>query len=143
MIDKAIKLLGISDLPNANDTFTKMVDRKKQGNEQEYLGLLENLVSEMGGGILEETDAINLRKNINLVIETVARGNAKNLSLFETYFQKYVPTSKTISKDIFKFKEPELDVSDILSIKKSEFRFSSDKISQNEHGKLTTTGGLI
>ena len=144
---KLYELFGINKLdgeaqPEAKKLLTQMVAHKKAGptKEQMYLYLTEQFCQRIGAGRLSEKDQIDLRKKLDTLIEVIAHqemfgqkdlNEVENLfgkNLFEHYFRQ-VDTSgiKTIDKKQWKFKEPELDMSDILKIKKSEFRFDKDK----------------
>ena len=79
---------------------------------------------------MKKSDAIDLRKKLNIIVETIVDGKPeKDLTLYETYFKKPIDTSnvKTIDKAQFKFNAPEIDTSEILEIKKSAYRWESDK----------------
>ena len=143
MVNKAIELLRIQENSKAKDALQMCVRYKKKGLETLFLANLEGLVNEIGGNLLEKKQTIDLRKKLNIVVETIVEGKEKTLTLFEQYFTKNdVSGVKTISKDLFKFKEPERDTSGVLEIKKSEFRFQTDKIRENEKLK-SGSGGLI
>lgn len=130
MINKAFKIIGIQENSKAQDTLSRMIDYKKQKNETLFLANLESLVESIGGNHLKNSDGIDLRKKLNLITETIVEGKPeKDLSLYETYFEKPTDVSgvETIDKKQFKFNTPEIDTSKILEIKKSEYRWESDK----------------
>ena len=130
MINKAFKILGIQENSKAKDTLSRMIDYKKQKNETSFLANLESLVESIGGNHLKKSDGIDLRKKLNLIVETIVEGKPeKDLTLYEQYFQKPIDVSgvETIDKKQFKFNTPDIDTDEILEIKKSEYRWETDK----------------
>ena len=147
LIDKVCEQLGLTrlhpdKLKETKTTINLMVKQKEIKNEQVFIYLMETLFMNLGFDKLSEKENLELRQTFNKTCEVLVEADKpkvdetinelENLSgknLLKHYFQNENNTSsvKTLDKKLWKFNEPEQDISDVLQIKKSEFRFESDK----------------
>ena len=129
MIQKAFNLLGIADNKKAKEILSRMIAYKKEGKETLFLAHLESLCEALSVDKLGKDKAIDFREKINFISETIVEGKPAELTLYEQYFHTpEISDVKPIDKSFWKFKAPEIDTSEILEIKKENYRFENDGI---------------